>query len=115
MFSNIQPFIPTLDFATSRQFYIDFGFEVAYEDHDLTLFKKDKISFFIQRYYVKAWAENTMLQLYVDNLEDIRIQIKALKVSYPMIKYTDIKDVHYGKTIHLIDPAGVLLHLTNPK
>ncbi len=42
MFSNIQPFIPTLDYNVSRQFYLDFGFEIAYEDDDLTLFKKDK-------------------------------------------------------------------------
>lgn len=115
MFSNIQPFIPTLDFHVSRQFYLDFGFEISYEDDDLTLFKKDKVSFFIQKYYIKDWAENTMLQLYVDNLEDLLQHIKKLKETYPMIKYTEIKEVHYGKTIHLIDPAGVLLHLTDPR
>lgn len=115
MYSIIQPFIPTKDFELSKQFYVDFEFEIAYEDQDLILFKKDKVSFFIQRYYIKEWAENTMIQLYVDDLEVLLVKIKKLKETYDMIKYTEIKDVHYGQTIHLIDPAGVLLHLTKPQ
>ena len=53
MLSHIQPFIPMIDFEISKQFYIDFGFEIAYKNDSLTLFKKDKVSFFIQKDYEK--------------------------------------------------------------
>ena len=114
-FQMLQPFIPTIDFEISQSFYRDLGFEVIYQDDQLNLFKKDQVSFFIQKAYVKDWAENTMLQLYVDDLETFHKHCLALRSTYPMIKVTEIKDVHYGKTFHVLDPAGVLWHMTDPK
>ncbi len=115
MLSMIQPFIPTIDFEISKQFYIDLGFEIAYEDDSLTLFKKDKVSFFIQKAYEKAWAENTMIQLYTDDVNAFLEHVKSIKSKYQMIKHTELMKVHYGTTFHLLDPAGVLWHITDPR
>lgn len=115
MLHTIQPFIPTIDYDVSKQFYLDFGFELSYEDDSLGLFKKDKVSFFIQRAYEKLWAENTMFQLYTDDIEQMLELAKTLTQKYPMTKHTDITQAHYGKTFHLLDPAGVLWHVTDPR
>ncbi len=114
MFTQIQPFVPTIDYEISKQFYLDLEFEIIYEDSQLCLFKKDRISFFIQRAYVKEWAENTMFQLYHSSLDELYQKVKALQDRYPMIKTKEPFQADYGYTFHLLDPAGVLWHITDP-
>lgn len=114
MFTTIQPFILAKDFQLSKQFYLDFGFQKIYEDANLKLFKKDQVSFFLQNYYDKTIAENTVFQIYADNLDDIFHLLWQLKDKYPMIQVSPIHQAHYGQTMTLHDPSGVLFHLTNP-
>jgi predicted lactoylglutathione lyase len=114
MFTHIQPFLPTIDFKISKQFYLDLGFEIVYEDEQLSLFKKDQISFFIQHAYVKDWAENLMIQAYYSSIDVLYEQVESLKTHYPMIKIKHPFQAPYGYTFHLLDPAGVLWHFTDP-
>jgi len=114
MYTQIQPFLPTKNFDTSKSFYIELGFEVIYEDAQLCLFKKDQISFFIQRAYVKDWAENMVIQSYVDHIEDVFSKVMLLKSKYPMIKIKPPYQAPYGYTFHVLDPGGVLWHFTDP-
>ena len=114
MFTHIQPFLPTKDYNISKQFYHDLGFEMIYEDEQLGLFRKDEISFFIQQYYVKDWAENMMVQVYYEPIDELYQHVETLKTHYPMIKTKHPFQVPYGYTFHLLDPAGVLWHFTDP-
>ncbi len=114
MFTQIQPFLPTKDFDISKQFYLDLGFDIMYEDDQLCLFKKDSISFFIQRAYVKDWAENMMVQVYDSAIDALYQRIEDIREHYPMIKTKKPFQADYGYTFHLLDPAGVLWHFTDP-
>lgn len=114
MYTQIQPFLPTKDYEISKQFYLDLGFEMIYEDHQLCLFKRDSISFFIQRAFVKDWAENMMIQTYHSDIDSLYQKVDAIKENYPMIKTKEPFQAAYGYTFHLLDPAGVLWHFTNP-
>lgn len=114
MYTTIQPFLPTLDYRVSKQFYLDLGFQIIYEDEQLCLFKSDHVSFFIQRAYLKDWAENTMIQVYVEEIDTLYEKIESMKTLYPMVKTKAPFQAPYGYTFHVLDPAGVLWHFTDP-
>lgn len=107
----IRPFIPSIDFEESKSFYKDLGFEITYDSSDLVILSVKGASFFLQRAYNKVWAENTMVQLVVDDLEAFYDVAFQLIDKYQGTKIKAIFKADYGRTFHLIDPAGVLWHL----
>ena len=108
---EIRPFIASKDFEISKSFYKDLGFEITYDSSDLVIMSMDETSFFLQAYYTKEWAENTMVQLTVDDLDGLyNIAVKLID-KYPGTKIKAIFKADYGRTFHLIDPAGVLWHM----
>ena len=62
-----RPFLPTKDFEVSCAFYESLGFKKVF-DGQVAIFEVGATSFILQRGYDKTWAENTMLQLMVDDL-----------------------------------------------
>jgi hypothetical protein len=114
MLHSLQPFLPTKDYAISRSFYQKIGFSIVYEDASLCLFEQNQVRFFIQRAYLKEWAENLMIQMYVSDLQDWHRRLIGEQTAFPMIVVGTIRSAHYGKTFTLIDPAGVLWHWTDP-
>jgi predicted lactoylglutathione lyase len=109
---NIRTFLPSKDVKVSKQFYLDLGFNITWQDDELIIFGDEDYSFFLQKYYNKDWAENVMMQLFVDDLDSLNKVAKALMQKYEGIKVNDIFTADYGRTFHLIDPAGVLWHMT---
>lgn len=107
----IRPFIASLDFEVSKSFYKDLGFTITYDSKDLVILSVKGASFFLQKAYNKVWAENTMVQLVVDDLDEFYKVASSLIDKYPNTKIKDIFKADYGRTFHLIDPAGVLWHL----
>src|SRR5688572_791209 len=63
-----RPFLPSRDFALSTRFYEALGFEKLL-DSDVAIFRIGRGEFLLQRRYVKDWAENAMMQLMVDDLD----------------------------------------------
>lgn len=112
---EIRAFVPCIDFKVCRQFYIDLGFEIGWEDDKLIEFGRARQSFFLQNYYVKEWADNCMLQLLTDDLDALYQQAKGLAETYDHVKIKAIFKADYGRTFHLIDPTGVLWHMTEDK
>lgn len=110
--SNLRTFIPCKDFAQSKEFYLDLGFELQWEGKDLIIFGSKEQNFFLQDAYLEEWANNCMMQLHVDNLDDLYNTTERLKAKYPMIRTKPIFTADYGRTFHLIGPAGVLWHMT---
>lgn len=108
---KIRPFIPSIDFETSISFYKDLGFEITYEEDKLIVLTSGDISFFLQNYYQKEWANNTMIQLFVDDLDAFYDVAHKLEDKYKGVKTKPIFTAHYGKTFHLIGPAGELWHM----
>lgn len=109
--SEIRTFVPSKDFAISKQWYIDLGFKVTYEDKDLTQFGNASHGFFLQHAYVKDWADNLMLTCYVDDLDALHERATNLVKTHEGTRAGVIFDAHYGRTFHLIGPAGELWHM----
>ncbi|WP_428304805.1 hypothetical protein [Lacipirellula sp.] len=63
---RVRPFLPVRDYDLSKRFYEALGFEIVL-DGEAAIFNAGSGGFILQRYYQKEWAENTMLQLLVDD------------------------------------------------
>ena len=109
-----RPFLPVKDFEVSRAFYEALGFEKLL-DGEVAIFGIGSSSFILQRYYDKTWAENTMMQLMVDDLDAWWTHITSLDLPTRF-------DVQAPKppamqpwglrVAYVYDPAGVLWHVS---
>ena len=111
--SNLRPFIPAKNFAISRAFYRDLGAIEVWASDDVVLLQLGGSQFYLQAYYVKAWAENTMLFLMVEELDQLWGELQSLDLvnRYEGIRWKKPTDYDWGlREIHLTDPAGVLWH-----
>ena len=106
-------FLPTKDLDHSIDFYAHMGWTTGYRDSGLALMELGGSYFFLQKAYLKEWAENMMMNLVVDDVLAWYEKAAEVKASG---KFDDVSFGHphresYGATVmHLIDPAGVCLH-----
>ncbi|AZA59952.1 VOC family protein [Chryseobacterium indoltheticum] len=109
---SIRPFIGAKDFAVSRAFYRDLGFEEVEIDPKFSVFKKGDFAFYLQDYYSKEWIENTMIFLEIENVDLYWDELVSLnlKEKYNSIRLVPTKTEVWGKECFLLDPAGVLWH-----
>jgi hypothetical protein len=109
----VRPFLPTKEFDLSKRFYETLGFTKVL-DGDVAIFEVGSGGFILQRRYQKAWAENCMMQLMVDDLDAWWAHIVTLDLSarfgVPPPKAPAMQP--WGlRVAYLIDPAGVLWHI----
>lgn len=112
--TDVRPFVPSIDFAISKDFYVSLGWKLKWSDDNLALFEIANQRFYLQRYYVKEWAENSMLHITVQSAESCFKQMKELIGSgrFPGVRASKPKQEPYGALVTYVwDPAGVLLHL----
>lgn len=109
---SLRPFIGAKDFEVSRNFYRDLGFKETLISHDLCVFETGKISFYLQKAYVKDWVDNTMLFLEVDDVDRYYAELLALNLpaKYSGVKLSPIRDEDWGRECFLHDPSGILWH-----
>lgn len=108
---GLRTFLPSIDYKISKEFYKDLGFLEIWSNEDLTIFGNKEHSFFLQNGYAKIWAENMMIQLFVEDLDELFEISKSLVEKYENIKLKPIFMADYGRTFHLIGPAGELWHM----
>ncbi|RYD90921.1 MAG: glyoxalase, partial [Sphingobacteriales bacterium] len=75
---SIRPFIGAKDFALSRNFYSDLGFEETILSKDMSVFKSGDMAFYLQDYYAKEWVDNTMIFIEVDDVNRYWKELSAL-------------------------------------
>ncbi|MDB6062589.1 MAG: hypothetical protein JWM78_2692 [Verrucomicrobiaceae bacterium] len=112
--TEVKPFIPAKDFAISKHFYESLGWVIKWSDANLALMENANQRFYLQNYYAKEWAENTMLHITVADAFSSYTRIKALLESgeFAPARVAEPKQESYGALVtYLWDPAGVLLHL----
>ncbi len=112
--SDVRPFIPAQDFAISRAFYEALGWKIGWSDEKLALLENGGHSFYLQAWYQKDWAENTMLHITVQDARACYTQIKSVVDSgrYPSARVAEPRLEPYGALVTYVwDPSGVLLHL----
>ena len=110
---SIRPFLPCKDFDLSRRFYEALGF-VKVLDSEVAIFQANSGGFVLQRYFQKDWAENTMLQLMVDDLDAWWTHVRDLDLpgrfgvqapKAPAVQAWGLR------VAYLYDPSGVLWHV----
>jgi uncharacterized glyoxalase superfamily protein PhnB len=108
-----RPFLPAKDFELSKRFYEALGFEKLL-DADVAIFRMGQGVFLLQPYYQKDWAENFMLQLMVDDLDQWWAHIQSLDLPgrFGVAPPKAPAMQSWGLRIaYLFDPSGVLWHV----
>lgn len=110
----LRPFVPAKDFNLSRRFYETLGFEKVF-DGEVAIFSAGGGGFILQHHFQKDWAENSMIQLVVDDLDAWWGHIQTLDLAKtfgvqapkpPALQPWGIR------VAYLYDPCGVLWHIT---
>lgn len=109
---SIRPFIGAKDYDLSRNFYRDLGFEEVVLSNDMSLFKTNRLGFYLQNAYVKDWVDNTMIFLEVEDVDNYREAVAALDLTakYQGVKLTPVRQFTWGRECFMHDPSGILWH-----
>ena len=113
--NNVTAFVPSKDFQLSCQFYENLGFQKTVTNGDAIRYEIDGFGFWLQDYYVKEFAENCMLCLYVEDIYAWHERVKKLELSENYGEHAKVfSEPHeeFGSLImNLTDPSGVLWHI----
>jgi hypothetical protein len=109
---SIRPFIGARNYAISRNFYLDLGFEEIITSEKMSYFSIGEFGFYLQDAYVKDWIDNSMIFLELENLESNlkNIQSLGLTEKYENVRLSEIKYNEWGNEFFLHDPSGILWH-----
>ena len=108
-----RPFLPAKDFEQSKRFYEALGFEKRL-DGEVAIFGVGASSFILQKYFQKNWAENFMMQLMVDDLDEWWAHVSSLDLpaKFGVSEPKPPKVQAWGlRVAYLVDPSGVLWHV----
>jgi len=111
-FLSLEPFVPSgNNFEGSKQFFLELGFHINWEVDGYVGFQRDECRFILQRYDEESFAQNFMLSVKVDNVDEFRNTVieKQLPEKYG-IRIGNISKQPYGREVNVIDIAGVCWH-----
>src|SRR5450432_1921309 len=111
-FISLEPFVPSgSNFEASKKFFQELGFVVSWDAGGYTGFERDGCKFILQQFDNKAFAENFMVSIKVDNVAAFRESVieKKLPEKYG-IRIGKVAAQPYGKEVNIIDIAGVCWH-----
>ena len=106
----MRPMLPAKDFGRSVQFYADLGFQQRTLTDRLAEMTLGTCSFLLQDYYVREWADNLVIHLFVSDLDSWWAHIVALDLpSRYGVKTRAPQLEGWGvRVAGVIDPSGVL-------
>lgn len=109
---SIEAFVPSgKNFEASRQLFIELGFNISWEADDYIGFENNGCRFILQRYEAKEFAENFMMSVKVENLDEFWQQISNKNLPEKFgVKLNPPKDFPWGREVNMIDIAGVCWH-----
>ena len=111
-FLSLEQFIPSgNNFDASKNLFVELGFKINWDAGDYIGFEKDSCKFILQKYDDKAFAENLMINVKVDDVQAFRNNLMEKKLPEKFdIRIGEITNQPYGKEVNLIDIAGVCWH-----
>jgi catechol 2,3-dioxygenase-like lactoylglutathione lyase family enzyme len=109
---SIRPFIGSLNFDLSRDFYREIGFEETRLGPDFSVFEGQGVGFYLQNAHVKEWIDNTMVFLEVADADAFYEEMKSkdLPGRFPGARLLPVSEHHWGKKGFFYDPSGILWH-----
>ncbi|HTL98321.1 MAG TPA: VOC family protein [Holophagaceae bacterium] len=108
--TEIKAFVPAKDYARSKQFYLDLGFELGSDGGGVAYFKHGETSFLLQDFYQEGLANNLMMHLLVEDVDAWRAQVQSADLAAKYgVKITEIELQPWRmRDFVLIDPSGVM-------
>jgi len=113
---DLKAFVPAKDYGLAKQFYLDLGFKINWGNEQVTEMEIGSFRFLLQNYFVQALAENFMMHLMVENVDEWweLIERSDLKTKYPDIMIKPPALQPWGlRVLYLSDPSGVLWHIAD--
>ena len=107
---EVKAFVPARDFALSKRFYEALGFEIPWSSDDLADVRHGNTSFLLQNFYVQGHAENFLMHLRVQDVDDWREHVRAKRIAAEFgVRVGEPEDQPWGmRDFVLFDPSGVL-------
>ena len=103
-------YVPAKDFALSKRFYQDLGFELAWSSDHLAYLRRGHASFLLQNFYNKEHADHFMMHLLVEDADAWwhHVEEHGLRAKYG-VEAEPPADRSWGlRDFEIIDPTGVL-------
>jgi hypothetical protein len=107
---EIKAYVPAKDFALSKQFYQDLGFDLVWSSDDLAYLRHGTSTFLLQNFYVEAHAGNFMMHLLVTDVEAwwSHVQARGIVAKYGVFAEPP-EDRSWGlRDFPIANPTGVL-------
>jgi hypothetical protein len=107
---EVKAFVPARDFALSKQFYQDVGFDIGWSSDGLAYLHHGNSSFLLQDFYNKEHADNFMMHLLVEDVDAWwrHVQAQGIASKYGT-KVDPPEDRPWGlRDFIIVDPSGVL-------
>lgn len=104
-------YTPAENFEVSKNFYSALGFQLTEGFGGTMDCRLGNAVFRLQNYYVKDWANNFMMKLDVDDVDEWYQHIKKVlsENKYGSSRVAEPEMVGDTKILHVVDPCGVLL------
>ena len=112
---GVRAFIPARDFAASQRFYAALGFTLGHVDAQVAVLTLGESGVIVQNWYDRAYAENCMVQLMVEDVDDwwARCVPPTLAADCGVQQPKPPAVQGWGLKVGFIwDPSGVLWHIT---
>jgi hypothetical protein len=111
-FLSLEPFVPSgNNFEGSKQLFQELGFTINWEAGGYAGLERDGCKFILQQYDNKAFAENLMINVKIDDAGEFwKFAVEKKLPERFGIKITAPARQPYGKEVNLIDLAGVCWH-----
>lgn len=108
--TEIKAFVPSANFAVSKQFYQDLGFTLASEGGGVAYFHFEHASFLLQDFCAEGFAGNFMMHLLVHDVDAWWRQVNASGVVAKFgVTVSNVEQQPWKmRDFCLTDPSGVL-------
>ena len=106
--NTMKVYVPAKDFDESKRFYAALGFELTDAWGGNVDCKLGNAEFRLQNYYAEGWANNFMMQFWVDDIHGWYEHGKTVIGNFNA-RIKEIEMVEDRMLFHIWDPCGVLL------
>ncbi len=112
--TDVKVFVPAKDFQESLRFYTALGWQLNYraENDDIAELELANGRFYLQNYYNKAWANNFVLHIKVEDAHAWHQHASTVikDGNFKDARLNAPKEESYGALVTTVwDPSGVLL------
>ncbi len=107
---EIKAFVPASDFALSKAFYVELGFEIPWSSEDMAYIRHGQTSFLLQSFNESEFIKNFQMHLLVENVDNWHSHVVSSDIAARYgVAVGEPQDQPWAmRDFTLFDPSGVL-------